>query len=93
MINHYLFGSKLTKSIVVEYNKPVMIPAGVDILQYVPAPTNTSNSSGIKGWKDAWAEMFTLNKETTTIDTIDLSKYKERMIDAVRFEKEYNIHN
>ncbi|NWV02044.1 DC2L1 protein, partial [Upupa epops] len=97
LINHLAFGSDKSKSLSVDHNKPLFIPAGLDSLSQIgPPPASDSNLGKMRAntpwdlWKKVFERMFPPKNSSNLQDTKDPAKdaqYSECEVDAMRAQK------
>ena len=76
---------------VIEYNKPLNIPAGIDGLQQIGQLPIQGNATTLQAWKDSWSSTFHEAKKTeqaTTQKQPEIAFFTERAVDSARYEKE-----
>lgn len=101
LITHHLFGTTPSKTLQLEYNKPLMIPAGLDSLQQIGTPPIADKDIGrinakrpLDLWKHAFLGHFPqtdMNNPTIADDPAKDPKYAEPAIDALRAQKDEEL--
>ncbi|NXP50161.1 DC2L1 protein, partial [Heliornis fulica] len=96
-INHLAFGYDKSKSISVDYNKPLFIPSGLDSLSQIgPPPTSSSDigrmrvNTPLELWKKVFEKTFPPENFCDSQDTKDPAQdlqYAEHEVDAMRAQK------
>ncbi|KAH3848343.1 cytoplasmic dynein 2 light intermediate chain 1-like [Dreissena polymorpha] len=101
VMTNQLFGTTPSKAIQIEYNKPLMVPAGLDSLQAIgPPPLSDKDIGRVNAKKpiDLWKHCFTSYFPQTNTDNParveDPSKdpkYAEPAIDTLRVQKDEEL--
>uniref|UniRef100_A0A8C8RLQ3 Cytoplasmic dynein 2 light intermediate chain 1 n=1 Tax=Pelusios castaneus TaxID=367368 RepID=A0A8C8RLQ3_9SAUR len=101
LINHLAFGFDRSKSISVDQNKPLFIPAGLDSLNQIgPPPASDSDIGKLHAHTplDLWKKIFEKTfPPKSTVDLKDVSdpaqdpQYAEYEVDAMRAQKNQEL--
>ncbi|KAM4772162.1 cytoplasmic dynein 2 light intermediate chain 1 [Rhinophrynus dorsalis] len=100
-INHLAFGLDRSKSLSVDHNKPLLIPAGLDSLSQIGSPpASDSDISQFRArtpmelWKKVYERFFPIKNTNDTKDLKDPAKdlqYAEEEVDAMRAQKDQEL--
>ncbi|MGH0164668.1 UNVERIFIED_CONTAM: hypothetical protein FKN15_047360 [Acipenser sinensis] len=98
LINHLAFGTERGKSVSLDQNKPLLIPAGMDSLGQIGSPPASDADIGklqaktpLDLWKKVYERLFPPQSTSTLKDIKDPAKdpqYSEPEIDAMRAQKD-----
>ncbi|OXB65484.1 hypothetical protein ASZ78_014835 [Callipepla squamata] len=101
LIHHLAFGYDRSKSVSVDHNKPLFIPAGLDSLSQIgPPPTSDSNIGKIRAntplelWKKVFEKAFPPKSFCDLQDSKDPaqdSQYAEYEVDVMRAQKDQEL--
>ncbi|NXO02129.1 DC2L1 protein, partial [Rhinopomastus cyanomelas] len=101
LINHLAFGSDKSKSLLVDHNKPLFIPAGLDSLSQIgPPPASDCDMGKVCAntpwelWKKVFEATFPPKSSNDLQDTKDPaqdSQYTEYEVDAMRTQKNQEL--
>ncbi|XP_044867666.1 cytoplasmic dynein 2 light intermediate chain 1 isoform X4 [Mauremys mutica] len=102
LINHLAFGFDRSKSISVDQNKPLFIPAGLDSLNQIGPPPATDSDIGklhahtpVDLWKKIYEKTFPSKSTRDLKDVNDPAQdpqYAEYEVDAMRTQKNQDSH-
>ncbi|XP_053315373.1 cytoplasmic dynein 2 light intermediate chain 1 [Spea bombifrons] len=100
-INHLAFGLDRSKSVVVDHNKPLLVPAGSDSLSQIGSPPASSSdlrqfsgSTPMELWKNVYMRYFPPQNARDRKDLKDPAKdpqYAESEVDAMRAQKDQEL--
>ncbi|XP_033873632.3 cytoplasmic dynein 2 light intermediate chain 1 [Acipenser ruthenus] len=101
LINHLAFGTERGKSVSLDQNKPLLIPAGMDSLGQIGSPPASDADIGklqaktpLDLWKKVYERLFPPQSTSTLKDIKDPAKdpqYSEPEIDAMRAQKDQEL--
>ncbi|XP_013396318.1 cytoplasmic dynein 2 light intermediate chain 1 [Lingula anatina] len=101
LISHYVFGTNMSKTVQVDQNKPLLIPAGLDAASQIGSPPLSDDELGVGSaktpldlWKRAYCSMFpqeNLNTPTSVEDPAKDIQYAEPAIDSMRKQKDEEL--
>ncbi|XP_005998345.1 cytoplasmic dynein 2 light intermediate chain 1 isoform X3 [Latimeria chalumnae] len=102
LINHLTFGTDRGKSVSVDHNKPLIIPAGLDSLSQIGSPPASDSDLGklhartpLELWKKVYERLFPPEQSTGDLGDIkDPAKdlqYTEPEVDAMRAQKDQEL--
>ncbi|XP_068532800.1 cytoplasmic dynein 2 light intermediate chain 1 isoform X1 [Anas acuta] len=101
LINHLAFGYERSKSVSVDHNKPLFIPAGMDSLSQIgPPPTSDSDIGKMRAntplelWKKVFEKTFppkSFYDLQATKDPGQDSQYAEHEVDVMRAQKKQEL--
>uniref|UniRef100_A0A8C5MBS0 Cytoplasmic dynein 2 light intermediate chain 1 n=1 Tax=Leptobrachium leishanense TaxID=445787 RepID=A0A8C5MBS0_9ANUR len=101
-INHLAFGLDKSKSVSLDHNKPLHIPAGSDSLSQIGSPPATSSdlrqfsgSTPMELWKNVYKRFFPQQSTNDRKDVKDPAKdpqYAEKDVDSMRTQKD-QVHS
>ncbi|XP_031552377.1 cytoplasmic dynein 2 light intermediate chain 1-like [Actinia tenebrosa] len=101
LMGHLLFHTSLSKSVSVDHNKPIIVPAGLDTLSQIGAPPVASEDlsrlqsrSPYDLWKAAYATFFPPEKYVQRNTGEDPSKdpqFYEPAVDSMRKQKDEEL--
>ncbi|XP_074653258.1 cytoplasmic dynein 2 light intermediate chain 1-like [Tubulanus polymorphus] len=97
LITHLVFGTAASKTLQVDHNKPLMIPAGADSLQQIGSPPLPEGDLGrlnarspLDLWKHAFTSSFPQEESSNPANVEDPAKdpqYAEIAVDNMRAQK------
>ncbi|XP_063297533.1 cytoplasmic dynein 2 light intermediate chain 1 [Pelobates fuscus] len=100
-INHLAFGLDKSKSVSVDHNKPLLIPAGSDSLSQIGSPPASSSdlrqfsgSTPMELWKNVYKRFFppqSVNDKKDVKDPAKDPQYAESEIDSMRAQKDQEL--
>ncbi|KAH6589332.1 hypothetical protein BASA50_002914 [Batrachochytrium salamandrivorans] len=97
--SHHAFRSNAPKSIVVDHHKPILVMAGQDTFSDIGLPPSEL-AKDIVGrrafipldkWKLDYAVFFPKPPSQAVLEKVDLSKFSEPSVDAMRAQKEEEL--
>ncbi|XP_074142804.1 LOW QUALITY PROTEIN: cytoplasmic dynein 2 light intermediate chain 1 [Sminthopsis crassicaudata] len=101
VINQLAFGIDKSKSISVDQNKPLFIPAGLDSLSQIGSPPLSENELGqlhaqspMDLWKKVYEKVFPPKSASTSKETRDPARdpqYAESEVDEMRAQKDQEL--
>uniref|UniRef100_UPI00398E57F2 cytoplasmic dynein 2 light intermediate chain 1 isoform X2 n=1 Tax=Pristiophorus japonicus TaxID=55135 RepID=UPI00398E57F2 len=101
VLNHLAFGTDRSKTISVEHNKPLFVPAGLDSLSQIGSPPAAEVDLGkinarnpIDLWKKVYEKQFPSENTSKLKDIEDPTKdpqYAEPEVDAMRTQKDQEL--
>ncbi|XP_003758354.2 cytoplasmic dynein 2 light intermediate chain 1 [Sarcophilus harrisii] len=101
VINQLAFGIDKSKSISVDQNKPLFIPAGLDSLSQIGSPPLSENDLGqlhaqtpMDLWKKVYEKVFPPKSASTSKETRDPARdpqYAESEVDEMRAQKDQEL--
>ncbi|XP_005998344.1 cytoplasmic dynein 2 light intermediate chain 1 isoform X2 [Latimeria chalumnae] len=101
LINHLTFGTDRGKSVSVDHNKPLIIPAGLDSLSQIGSPPASDSDLGklhartpLELWKKVYERLFPPESTGDLGDIKDPAKdlqYTEPEVDAMRAQKDQEL--
>ncbi|XP_064387281.1 cytoplasmic dynein 2 light intermediate chain 1-like isoform X2 [Halichondria panicea] len=99
-ISHLAFGTGLSRTMSMDYTKPLLVPAGSDALGQIGVPSLSAGEiskinarNPLELWKQAYCGFFpqVSSHPETVDDPCKDSKYKEPDVDAVRAHKDEEV--
>ncbi|XP_048392091.1 cytoplasmic dynein 2 light intermediate chain 1 isoform X1 [Stegostoma tigrinum] len=101
ILNHLAFGTDRSKTVSVEHNKPLFVPAGLDSLSLIGPPPASEIDLGkinarnpIDLWKKVYERLFP-SENTSELkyveDPAKNSQYAEPEVDAMRTQKDQEL--
>ncbi|XP_074060993.1 cytoplasmic dynein 2 light intermediate chain 1 isoform X2 [Macrotis lagotis] len=103
VINQLAFGIDKSKSISVDQNKPLFIPAGLDSLSQIGSPPVSENEIGklhaqtpMELWKKVYEKIFPPKSSSTSKETRDPARdpqYAETEVDEMRAQKDQELEH
>ncbi|XP_068135813.1 cytoplasmic dynein 2 light intermediate chain 1 [Hyperolius riggenbachi] len=100
-VNQLAFGQDKSKSLSVDHNKPLVVPAGLDSFSQIGSPPASDSDlrqvqvrTPMELWKKIYERHFPPKNTNDTKDTKDPAKdpqYAERHIDAMRAQKDQEL--
>uniref|UniRef100_V9KV96 Cytoplasmic dynein 2 light intermediate chain 1 n=1 Tax=Callorhinchus milii TaxID=7868 RepID=V9KV96_CALMI len=101
ILNQLAFGTDRSKTISVEHNRPLFVPAGLDSLSQIGSPPATEIDLGkinarnpMELWKKVYERLFPPENTSEVKDIKDLVKdshYAEPEVDAMRAQKDQEL--
>lgn len=101
IFSHYLFGTNASKTLQVEHNKPIFVPAGHDLLQQIGTPPLSDGDIGkvqartpMELWKVAYCNYFpqtSANNPAKVDDPAKDPQFAEPAIDTLRTQKDEEL--
>ncbi|XP_038669559.1 cytoplasmic dynein 2 light intermediate chain 1 isoform X2 [Scyliorhinus canicula] len=101
ILNHLAFGTDRSKTVSVEYNKPLFVPAGLDSLSLIGSPPAAEVDLGkinarnpIDLWKKVYERLFPTENTSELKDIRDPAKdpqYAEPEVDTMRTQKDQEL--
>eukprot|EP00040_Diaphanoeca_grandis_P013430 m.67908 g.67908 ORF g.67908 m.67908 type:complete len:403 (+) comp23884_c1_seq1:279-1487(+) len=102
MLNALAFGSNFSRSVALDYNKPLLVPAGADSITQIGAPKLLNDDVGriaarepLDLWKAAYEQYFpgSKNKGATQLpdDPCGDPQHSEKEVDAMRAQKDEEL--
>ncbi|XP_059841694.1 cytoplasmic dynein 2 light intermediate chain 1 [Hypanus sabinus] len=103
ILNNLAFGTDRSKTISVEYNKPLFVPAGMDSLSQIGSPpvaevelSKISARNPIDLWKKVYERLFPCESTREFKEILDPAKdpqYAEPEVDAMRTQKDQELEH
>ncbi|XP_072121069.1 cytoplasmic dynein 2 light intermediate chain 1 isoform X3 [Mobula birostris] len=103
VLNNLAFGTDRSKTISVEYNKPLFVPAGMDSLSQIGSPPaaevelrKISARNPIDLWKKVYERLFPCESTREIKEILDPAKdprYAEPEVDAMRTQKDQELEH
>eukprot|EP00842_Homolaphlyctis_polyrhiza_P006453 jgi/Hompol1/6809/HPOL_002295-RA len=96
LLSHYAFRGSSIKSMSIDHNKPIVVMAGQDTLSGIGLPPSEMAKEALgrqtfppyERWKADYERYFPKHEVQAKLEQVDLSKYPEPVIDAIRAQKE-----
>lgn len=102
LISHLAFGTGISRTMSMDYTKPLLVPAGSDALGQIGIPTlsagdlKTINArKPLELWKQAYIGFFpqVSSQPEVADDPCKDTKYKEPDVDAIRLQKDEELES
>jgi len=104
VLSSHVFGAKPVKALEMDYNKPLMIPAGMDTLERIGGPKGSLKGSmegmgyeeQLRAWRHSVVELAKPSEEAEgprVENDNEVQQYRHPAIDARRIEKEEELNH
>eukprot|EP00026_Physarum_polycephalum_P004817 Phypoly_transcript_04841.p1 GENE.Phypoly_transcript_04841~~Phypoly_transcript_04841.p1 ORF type:complete len:668 (+),score=149.10 Phypoly_transcript_04841:23-2026(+) len=94
LLNYYLFKTQHNRTPVIEYTKPVLVPAGTDNFEAIGRAPYGPTKTGLAAWKSSFDQIFPpVEEKAQDMGRFeeDFAKFSEPAIDALRFDREREL--
>ncbi|RZF39554.1 hypothetical protein LSTR_LSTR001075 [Laodelphax striatellus] len=94
ILNHYGFGTPPVKAVAQDFGKPLLIPAGSDLLESIEGLGSNNKSWTMDKYKHIFTTHFhqeTVKSTTSSEDPAQDPNFREPVIDALRIQKDEEL--
>ncbi|XP_075225368.1 cytoplasmic dynein 2 light intermediate chain 1-like isoform X2 [Lycorma delicatula] len=95
LLSHYAFGTTSVKTVSQDFNKPLLVPPGADLIESIQGLGSTNNSWTIDKYKHFFTSHFPQESSKTSVLPDDPGQdpnFREPLIDALRSQKDEHLH-